>query len=368
MALKAGIVGLPNVGKSTLFNALAKANVEAANYPFATIKPNTGIVAVPDVRLDKLTSMFKPERKIAAAIEFFDIAGLVKGASRGEGLGNQFLGHIRECEAIVEVVRCFGDADIIHVEQSVDARRDMEIIDLELAMADLEAVKRRKDKVATKAKTSKDAATVFEYETLSKFEAQLQQGLPLRSLTLSEAEQTFGFLEIHMLTLKPILFVANVSESDIIAPEANKEYQAVIDYAKSQNAMAIPISCALEAQIAQLDEEEQMAFLSSYGLETSGLDRLVHASYRLLKLATFFTVGSDECRAWTFKLGMKAPQCAGIIHTDFERGFIKAEVYHYDDIIKHGSEAAIKEAGKLRLEGKEYRVQDGDVIFFKFNV
>jgi len=368
MALKAGIVGLPNVGKSTLFNALAKANVEAANYPFATIKPNTGIVAVPDVRLDKLTSMFKPERKIAAAIEFFDIAGLVKGASKGEGLGNQFLGHIRECEAIVEVVRCFGDPDIIHVEQSVDSKRDMEIIDLELAMADLEAVKRRKDKVATKAKTSKDVSTMFEYETLAKFEAQLQQGLPLRSLTLSEPEQAYGFLEIHMLTLKPILFVANVSESDIIAPEVNKEYQAVIDYAKAQNAMAIPISCALEAQIAQLDDEEQMAFLSSYGLNTSGLDRLVHASYRLLRLATFFTVGADECRAWTFKLGMIAPQCAGIIHTDFERGFIKAEVYHYDDIIKHGSEAAIKVAGKLRLEGKEYRVQDGDVIFFKFNV
>jgi len=368
MALKAGIVGLPNVGKSTLFNALAKANVEAANYPFATIKPNTGVVAVPDERLERLTAIFKPERKIAATIEFFDIAGLVKGASKGEGLGNQFLGHIRECEAIVEVVRCFQDGDIIHVEETVDARRDMETIDLELVMADLDSVTRRKDKSAVKARTGKDAQSVFEYETLLKFEHQLQTGVPARAMTLTDPEYQFGYGELHLLTLKPLIFIGNISESDLANPDANPHFRDVVAYAERHNALALPISCAIEAQIAQLDEGEQQDFLASYGLTTSGLDRLVHATYRLLKLATFFTVGADECRAWTFRLGMKAPQCAGIIHSDFERGFIKAEVYHYDDIINYGSELAIKDAGRLRLEGKEYRVADGDVIFFKFNV
>ncbi len=368
MGLKAGIVGLPNVGKSTLFNALAKANVEAANYPFATIKPNTGVVAVPDPRLDFLSRLFIPERTIHATIEFIDIAGLVKGASQGEGLGNQFLGHIRECDAIVEVVRVFEDPDIIHVENSVDPLRDIDIINLELVMADLDAVNRRIERVGTKAKTSKEASALFEYDVLSKAKRQLDQGLPARTLRLSKEEADYLHKELHLLTMKPIVYVANVGETQLAGIETAPAYRQLTEYAASHQASIIPISCAIEAQIAQLDPEEQKEFLASIGATMSGLDLLVHATYRLLNLGTFFTVGRDECRAWTFGFGMKAPQCAGIIHSDFERGFIKAEVYHYDDIIKYGSEAAVKEAGKLRLEGKDYPMQDGDIVFYKFNV
>ncbi len=368
MALKAGIVGLPNVGKSTLFNALAKANVEAANYPFATIKPNTGVVAVPDKRLRELSEMFKPEKTIFTTIEFFDIAGLVKGASKGEGLGNQFLGHIRECDAIVEVVRTFEDSEIIHVEQTIDPLRDLEIINLELVFADLDTVNKRIERTGTKAKTNKDPSTIFEFDACQKFKRQLEQGLAIRALTLTKEEREFGDKQLHLLTLKPIIYVANVSEAQLMSIDTLSVYKALETQAKNDGASLIPISCAIEAELAKLTASEQHEFLLSMGVAMSGLDLLVQATYQLLELGTFFTVGQDECRAWTFTHGMKAPQCAGIIHSDFERGFIKAEVYHYDDIMKYKSELAVKEAGKLRLEGKEYLVKDGDIIFFKFNV
>ena len=368
MGLKAGIVGLPNVGKSTLFNALAKANVEAANYPFATINPNTGVVAVPDKRVTALSNLFKPDRTIFTTIEFIDIAGLVKGASKGEGLGNQFLGHIRECDAIVEVVRVFSDPNIIHVETTIDPLRDIEIINLELVFADLDSVNRRLDRVGTKAKTSKDPQAVLEVEALTKAKLLLDAGLPARSGNYSKFEGDFLHKEMHLLTMKPIIYVANVGADERAGIEETSAYQELNSYALNHKAVIIPISCEIEAQIASLDPVEQNEFLASIGATMSGLDLLVMATYKLLNLGTFFTVGADECRAWTFNHGMRAPQCAGVIHSDFERGFIKAEVYHYDDIIKYRSELALKEAGKIRLEGKDYIVKDGDVMFFKFNV
>lgn len=368
MSYKAGIVGLPNVGKSTLFNAITNSNVEAANYPFATIKPNTGIVAVPDIRLDKLSAMFNPRKTIYTTFEFYDIAGLVKGASKGEGLGNQFLANIRECDAIVHVVRCFDNSEVIHVENSVDPRRDIEIINLELVLADLESVNKRLGKVETKARVAKDKEAIYETSILKPIKEALEQGLSARSVKLSKEDLLYARNNFFLLTLKPVIYVANVSEDDLGNIEGSKYFMAVKEIAESEEAVAIPVSCETEFQLSSLPKEEKQEYLEAIGAQYSGLDLVIQGAYHLLGLSTFFTVGEDECRAWTFKTGMLAPQCAGVIHTDFERGFIKAEVYHYDDIIEYKTEAGVKEAGKLRIEGKEYVAKDGDIMHFRFNV
>lgn len=368
MSLKAGIVGLPNVGKSTLFNAITNSRVEAANYPFATIQPNTGVVEVPDNRIDFLTKLFNPKKEIKATFEFYDIAGLVRGASKGEGLGNQFLGHIRECDAIVEVVRCFDSNEIIHVDDSVDPKRDIETINLELAMADLATVEKRLSMIENKARVNKDKDSLYEVSILKPLQALLQNGEPARKANLKEEDYKFAFKNYHLLTLKPIIYVANVSDSDYMDLDNCKYLNIVKEIAQSENAQVIPISCAIEAELSELPEEEKMEFLKSLGVEESGLDKIIKATYKLLNLSTFFTVGPDECRAWTFKKGMLAPECAGIIHSDFEKGFIKAEVYSYKDMEEYKSEVALKEAGKIRMEGKNYVMQDGDIVFFRFNV
>ena len=368
MSLKAGIVGLPNVGKSTLFNAITNSHVEAANYPFATISPNTGVVNVPDDRLDFLTDLFNPKRRVPATFEFYDIAGLVRGASKGEGLGNQFLGHIRVCDAIVEVVRCFDSNEIIHVEESVDPKRDIETINLELAMADLATVEKRIASIGTKARIQKDKDSVYEMSILTPLQEMLAQGEPARKVSLKPEDYEFAFKQYHLLTLKPIIYVANVSDSDYADLENCKYLKVVEEIAKSEKAQVIPISCEIEYELSGLPKEERVEFLATLGATESGLDKVIKSVYKLLNLSTFFTCGEDECRAWTFKNGMLAPQCAGIIHSDFERGFIKAEIYSFKDIFEYKSEAALKEAGKLRIEGKNYVMQDGDCVFFKFNV
>ena len=369
MALKAGIVGLPNVGKSTLFNAITNSHVEAANYPFATIKPNTGTVIVPDERVDILSKMFEPHKTIYATFEFYDIAGLVRGASKGEGLGNQFLSHIRECDAIVEVVRCFDSAEIIHVDHTVDPARDIETINLELVFADLDTVTKRIGKIGTKARVGKEKDAIWEMEILSTLEKTLQEGLPARSITTFSKDQlAFVHTQLFLLTSKPKIYVANIAEDDYANPEANPYYQVVKAIASKEQAECIPVSCEIESQLSSLDKVERNEFLASLGAKESGLDKVVKSAYRLLNLATFFTVGKDEVRAWTFNQGMTAPQAAGVIHTDFEKGFIKAEVYSYIDLRTYQTELAVKEAGKLRIEGKEYIVKDGDIMFFRFNV
>ena len=368
MSLKAGIVGLPNVGKSTLFNAITNSHVEAANYPFATISPNTGVVNVPDERLDFLTNLFNPKKKIQATFEFYDIAGLVRGASRGEGLGNQFLGHIRECDAIVEVVRCFDSNEIIHVEESVDPKRDIETINLELAMADLATVEKRIAAIGNKARVQKDKESVYEMSVLTPLQAMLSQGEPARKVSLKKEDYEFAFKQYHLLTLKPIIYVANVSDADYQDLDNCKYLKVVQEVAAAEHAQVIPISCEIEYELSSLPKEERTEFLATLGATESGLDKVIKAVYKLLNLSTFFTCGQDECRAWTYTNGMLAPQCAGIIHTDFEKGFIKAEVYSFDDIFALKSETAVKEAGKLRIEGKEYEMQDGDCVFFRFNV
>ena len=368
MSLKAGIVGLPNVGKSTLFNAITNSHVEAANYPFATINPNTGVVNVPDERLDFLTDIFKPLRKIPATVEFYDIAGLVRGASKGEGLGNQFLAHIRECDAIVEVVRCFENESIIHVENTVDPIRDIEIINLELVMADLDTVNKRIEKVENKARIQKDKESLYEMSILSLIKPVLDNGSAVRSIKLSGEQIDFINSNYHLLTIKPIIYVANVGESDLLDIDNNENYLKVKEFAKKENSEVIPVSCEIESELSELSIEERNEYLNELGVQESGLSKVIKATYRLLNLSTFFTVGSDECRAWTFINGMSAPECAGVIHTDFKKGFICAEVYKYEDIHSLGSEQAVKEAGKLKTEGKSYYPSDGDIMFFKFNV
>jgi len=366
MSLTAGIVGLPNVGKSTLFNAITKKNILAANYPFATIDPNVGVVVVPDKRLEFLENLYIPERVVPTAYEFTDIAGLVKGASLGEGLGNQFLSHIREVDAIVEVVRCFEDSNIIHVEGGVDPIRDIEIINVELMLADLEVVNNRLTKIGKKAAMTKDKDTKLEVELLQRSKETLEKNIPLRKLELTDEEEKL-IRNFHFLTIKPIIYMANVSEEDLLT-DGNEYVDEVRKYASDEGSEVVVVSAKIESELSELNDEDKKLFLNELGITESGLDKLVYATYDLLGLATFFTAGSDECRAWTFKKGMKAPECAGIIHTDFEKGFIKAEVTSFSDLETYGSEKAVKEAGKLRLEGKDYIMQDGDICLFRFNV
>lgn len=366
MPLTAGIVGLPNVGKSTLFNAITSSKVEAANYPFATINPNTGTVEVKDERLDVLTKMFNSQKTIPTIFEFKDIAGLVKGASKGEGLGNQFLSNIREVDAICHVVRCFKDNDVLHVEGSVDAIRDAEIINLELIMADLDSITNRIDRIAKKAQT-KDKVAEEEYKALMPIKEALEQGRPARSVPCNDI--TYPYIKnMFLLTSKPVIYVANMGEEDLMDLNSNENYQKLAKLAEKENAKIVPICAKLEEELSELSKEEKNEFLQELGLSCSGLDNLIKTSYETLGLQTFFTAGEKESRAWTFRKGMKAPECAGIIHTDFEKGFIKAEVYSFQDLVECGSESALKEKGKLRIEGKEYIFQDGDVTHFRFNV
>ena len=363
--MKLGIVGLPNVGKSTLFNAITNAGAESANYPFCTIDPNVGVVAVPDARLDKLSEMYHPKKTTPAVIEFVDIAGLVKGASRGEGLGNKFLSNIRMTDAIVHVVRCFDDDNVIHVEGSTDPIRDIDIIDLELIMADVEMVDRRIDK-ATKAAKG-DKKFLHEVEVFQGLREWMNDGKSARSYQCSEDDAAL-IATSDLLTLKPVIYAANLDE-DGFADYANVPYyQQVAQRAAAEGAQVIPVCAKLEAEIAELDGEERELFLQDLGIAESGLDRLIKASYTLLGLISFLTSGEDECRAWTITRGTKAPQAAGKIHTDFERGFIRAEVIAFDDLMAVGTMAAAKEKGLIRSEGKEYVVQDGDIILFRFNV
>ena len=366
MSLKAGIVGLPNVGKSTLFNAITNQHILAENYPFATIEPNVGIVNVKDERIDTLAKMYNPERVINTSYEFIDIAGLVKGASKGEGLGNKFLSHIREVDAICEVVRCFDNGNIIHVDGEIDPIRDIETINLELALADLEIISNRIDRISKKARMSKDKDELLELETLEKLKESLEKNIPIRLVSLTKEEQSI-IKSFNFLTSKPIIYLANIKEEDI-GKEDNKYVEIVKEYAAKENAKTIVLCAKVEEELSELSETDKMEMLAGLGIKESGLDALVTATYDLLGLATYFTVGKDEVRAWTFKKGMNAKKCAGIIHTDFEKGFIKAEIISYQDLITCGSELKAKEQGKARLEGKDYLMQDGDICHFRFNV
>jgi GTP-binding protein YchF len=365
--MKLGIVGLPNVGKSTLFNAITQAGAESANYPFCTIEPNVGVVGVPDGRLDKLAEMYNPKKFTPAVIEFYDIAGLVRGASKGEGLGNKFLSHIREVAAIVHVVRCFDDTNIVHVEGNVDPIRDIETINLELIFSDLEVLERRMDKT-NKSARSGDKKAQEELQFMEKLKIHLEAGKPVRTYDMTPEEELL-VEQYFLITSKRVLYAANLSEDDITNGYENNPYlQKVIQFAQMEHSEVIPICAKIEEEISVLEDEEKKIFLADYGLEEPGLHRLIKTSYKLLGLISFLTAGSDEVRAWTITKGTKAPQAAGKIHTDFERGFIRAEIVAFEDLVANGSEVAAKEKGLVRLEGKEYVMKDGDVVNFRFNV
>ena len=363
--MKLGIVGLPNVGKSTMFNSITKAGAECANYPFCTIEPNVGVVPVPDERLDALTKMYNPQKTTHAVVEFVDIAGLVKGASKGEGLGNKFLSHIRETDAIVEVVRCFEDSNVVHVDGSVDPVRDIETINLELIFADIETVNKRLDKARKNLKADKKYQE--EIDLLEKIKTSLENGISARAIDYTKEEQEL-VKDMFLLTTKPILYIANVSEEQIEDPENDENVKKVKEYALKENAEVIPLCVKIEEELSGLDDNDKKEMLEALGLEESGLDKVIKKSYDLLGLMSFLTAGEPEVRAWTIKKGTKAPQAAGKIHSDIERGFIKAEVVSYDDLIREGSMVAAKEKGLVRSEGKEYIMQDGDIVLFKFNV
>ncbi len=364
--MKLGMVGLPNVGKSTLFNAITNAGAQSANYPFCTIEPNIGMVSVPDERLDKLAEMYQPDKFTPATIEFVDIAGLVKGASNGEGLGNKFLSHIREVDAIIHVVRCFENDDITHVDGSIDPARDIETINYELIMSDLDILQRRID--SRKKAMKGDKSIAKEVDFLGRLIKEMEQGKTARAVEMDEEEKDF-LKEVSLLTDKPVIYACNMGEDDFLdGIDNNRYYQAVQAIAAEENAETFPICAEMEAEIAELEEEEKAAFLEDMGLEKSGLDRLIKKSYSLLGLISYLTAGKPEVRAWTIKKGTKAPQAAGKIHTDFERGFIRAEVVAYDDLMACGTMAAAKEKGLVRSEGKEYVMKDGDIVLFRFNV
>ena len=364
--MKLGVVGLPNVGKSTLFNAITKKNILAANYPFATIDPNVGVVTVPDSRLEFLENLYIPKSLVPTTFEFTDIAGLVKGASKGEGLGNKFLSHIREVDAIVEVVRCFEDNNITHVEGGVNPIRDIEIINIELILADLEIIDNRIEKIAKKAETTKEKEALAELEVLKKCKEALEKNIPIRLIELTEEEKLI-LKPFNFITQKPLIYVANVNEEDASIGE-NEYTKKVLEYATKENTNTIVMSAKMESELAELEESEKKEFLNELGINYSGLDKLIFATYDLLGLQTFFTVGKDEVRAWTFKKGMIAKKCAGLIHSDIERGFIKAEIMKFTDLEELKDEKKVQEAGKLNLEGKDYLMQDGDIAYFRFNV
>ena len=365
MSLKAGIIGLPNVGKSTLFNAITNQHILAENYPFATIEPNVGVVNVPDDRINHLVAMYQPARIIPTSYEFTDIAGLVRGASQGEGLGNKFLSHIREVDAICEVVRCFQGDNIIHVDGAVDPIRDIETINLELMLADLEVVQARLEKISKKARTTKNKDDLIEVEALEKAKQALETNQPLRLVNFNEDEQQ-KLKSYNFLTLKPLIYLANIDEDSI--GYDNELVVRVKEYALQENTPVVVLCAKIEEELSELNETDRQEMLDALNIPSSGLDMLIQATYELLGLATYFTVGSDEVRAWTFKKGMNAKKCAGIIHSDFEKGFIKAEVISYEDLMTYGSELKVKEAGKVRIEGKDYIMQDGDICHFRFNV
>ena len=367
MALQCGIVGLPNVGKSTLFNCLSNAKAQAANFPFCTIEPNVGVITVPDERLNKLSELVHPQRIVPTTVEIVDIAGLVKGASKGEGLGNKFLANIRETDAILHVLRCFDDENVTHVDGNINPVRDKEIIDAELQLKDLETIESRISRVEKQAKTGGDKNAKLAFEVYSKIREALLKGESARTVTFDTKDETKAAHELFLLTAKPVLYVCNVDEASAVS--GNKYVDEVREAVKNENSEILVVAAKIESEIAEFDTyEEREMFLSEIGLEESGVSRLIKAAYKLLNLQTFLTAGVQEVRAWTFEKGWKAPQCAGVIHTDFEKGFIRAEVIKYDDFLKYGSEAAVKEAGKMSVEGKEYVVQDGDIMHFRFNV